>query len=263
MRKRKREEIADFDLIEELEYLDKPQKRRGIPAKFVIGFLLLMILIAGVLFSPLFAVQEILSQGTERFTTGQLAEMISLSQGDNLVLFSKSKAEKTLEQDPYIADAKLSKSLPHSITIQVTERKARGYVPYMGAYLYIDEEGRVLETQSAFYETLPVVRGLRFDSFVLGEVLPAENKEALLAVLQMSQMMKKYNLLDLVLEIDVSDTEDIYAYVNHVEIRLGSMHDSDQKIRILGEIVKTIPEEDRGSLDLRDLSKPIIFRYLT
>ena len=33
--------------------------------------------------------------------------------------------------------------------------------------------------------------------------------------------------------------------------------------RMMAEILKTIPEEDRGSLDLSDLSKPIVFQYLT
>jgi len=149
------------------------------------------------------------------------------------------------------------------MVIQVKERKARGYVSFMGAYLYIDEEGRVLETQTTYHEALPIVTGLKFDSFLLGEVLPVENKDSLQVVLQMSQLMKKYNLLDIVVEIDVTDPKDVYANVNKVLIHLGDMKDADQKVRIMGEIMKTIPKEDRGTLDLRDLNKPIIFQYLT
>jgi len=263
MPRKKKKRIDNVEFIEELEYYERPKKGQGINPKYVIGFLLLVIVFAGVLFSPLFAVKEIRSEGAEHFTTTDLSEMISLSQGDNLILFGKSKAKEILEQDPYIAEAKLKSELPDTMVIQVKERKVRGYVPYMGAYLYIDEEGRVLETQNAYHDALPLVRGLEFDSFLLGEVLPVENKDSLLVVLQMSQMMKKYNLLDMVVEIDVTDSKDIYAYVNKVEIRLGDMKDSDQKVRIMGEIMRTIPKEDRGTLDLRDLSKPIIFQYLT
>ncbi|WP_352400998.1 FtsQ-type POTRA domain-containing protein [Anaerotignum sp.] len=263
MPKKKKKRIDNVELLEELEFYEGPKRGRGINSKYIIGFLLLVIVIAGILFSPLFAVKEIRSEGAEHFTTTELAAMISLSQGDNLILFGKSKAEKILEQDPYIAQAKLKAELPGTMVVEVKERKVRGYVPYMGAYLYIDEEGRVLETQNVYHDALPVVRGLNFDSFLLGEVLPVENADALQIVLQMSQMMKKYNLLDLVVEIDVTDPKDIYAYVNKVEIRLGDMADSDQKVRIMGEIVKTIPKEDRGTLDLRDLRKPIIFQYLT
>ncbi len=260
---KKKKSMVDADLLEEFAYYEKAQKRRGINPKIIIGMLLLIIIFAGILFSPLFAVKNIRAEGAEHFTATELAEAISLSHGDNLILFGKGKAEKILEQDPYIAEATLKAQLPNTMVIQVKERKVRGYVPYMGAYLYIDEEGRVLETQNAITEAVPIVTGLKFDSFLLGEVLPAENKESLQIVLQMSQLMKKYNLLDIVVEIDVTDPGDVYADVNKVEIHLGDMEDADQKVRIMGEIMKTIPKEDRGTLDLRDLSKPIIFQYLT
>ncbi len=257
----KKKRINNIEFIEDLEYYQKPKRR--INSKFIIGFLLFVITIAGILLSPLFAVKEIRSEGAEHFTTTELAERISLSHGDNLILFGKGRAEKILELDPYISEVKLEAELPNTMVIQVKERKVRGYVPYMGAYLYIDEDGRVLETQNAYHEALPIVTGLKFDSFLLGEVLPVENKDSLLVVLQMSQLMKKYNLLNLVVKIDVTDAESVYAYINKVEIRLGDMKDADQKVRIIGEIMKTIPEEDRGTLDLRDLKKPIIFQYLT
>lgn len=263
MRKKKKRLEDNVELLEELEYYERLERGRKIHPKYIIGFLVLVMIIAGVLFSPVFSVKEIRSEGAQHFTTTELAEIISLSQGDNLILYGKSKAEELLNQEPYIAEAKLKMELPDTMVIQVKERKVRGYVPYMGAYLYIDEEGRVLETQNAYHDALPVVRGLQFDRFLLGEVLPVENKDSLQVVLQMSQMMKKYDLLDMVVEIDVTDPKDVYAYVNKVEIRLGEMQDADQKVRIMGEIMRTISEEDRGTLDLRDLSKPIIFQYLT
>ncbi len=108
-----------------------------------------------------------------------------------------------------------------------------------------------------------MVRGLLFDSFQKGEILPVKNPEKLTVILRMSQLMQKYELLDLVVEIDVSNPKDVYAEVNQVQIHLGSMENGDQKIRMMAEILKTIPEEDRGSLDLSDLSKPIVFQYLT
>jgi hypothetical protein len=93
-----------------------------------------------------------------------------------------------------------------------------------------------------------------------------ENPEALSVVLQVSQLMEKYELLDLVVEIDVSNPKSIYAYVNQVQIILGNMENGDTKIRYMAEIMKTIPEEDRGTLDLGELDKPngtVVFRYLT
>lgn len=272
MKKQKKptkKQIADFDLMEEmegLEYYQKKPKPKRIGQKWILALALLLLLAAGILFSPLFLVKEIRVEGNSHFTASALSEKIGLSVGDHLLLFSGGRAEKTLKQEPYIADAALTMELPDTMVIRVQERKVRGYVPYMGAYLYIDDAGRVLDVQDACHEALPLVRGLIFDSFTKGEVIPVQNPEALDSVLRISQLMEKYELLDLVVEIDVSDPEDIYAYVNQVQIHLGNMKNGDTKIRYMAEVMKKIPAEDRGTLNLSELDKPsgsVVFRYLT
>ncbi|MBQ2413270.1 MAG: FtsQ-type POTRA domain-containing protein [Anaerotignum sp.] len=262
----KRQEMFDIDLMDELDYYQKPKPKKGVDQKVIIGVALALVAVIGLLLSPVFATKNVAVEGAEHYTKEQLCDMIGLSGGDNIFLFGKGKAAQKLEQDPYIADAKLSMRVPDTIVIQVKERKVRGYVPYMGSYLYIDETGRVLDVQDACREALPQVKGLIFDSFTLGEVIPVENQEALNVMLHFSQLMEKYELLDLVVEIDVSNPENIHAAVNQVEIILGDMENGDTKIRYMAEVMKTIPKEDRGTLDLSVLDKPngtVVFRYLT
>ena len=262
----KRQDMFDIDLMDELDYYQKPKPKKGVDQKVIIGVALALVAVIGLLLSPVFATKNVAVEGAEHYTKEQLCDMIGLSGGDNIFLFGKGKAAQRLEQDPYIADAKLSCRWPDTLVIDVTERKVRGYVPYMGSYLYIDEAGRVLDVQDACREAAPMVKGLSFGSFTLGEVIPVENPEALSVVLQVSQLMEKYELLDLVVEIDVSNPKRIYAYVNQVQIILGNMENGDTKIRYMAEIMKTIPEEDRGTLDLGELDKPngtVVFRYLT
>lgn len=245
----------------------RPQKRRRkkepLRQKILIGALVFIIAIVGLLFSPFFETETINLTGCNRYSLGEICDTISFHTGDNLVLYNQSKAEKLLISDPYIADANISLQLPDTMNITIEERLVRGYVPYMGAYLYIDMEGRVLETQSTYSDALPVVTGLKFTSFQLGELLPVENAEALTVMLQISKLIEKYELLDHVLEVDVSDANNIVVFVNGVQVYLGDVERIDQKVRYMAEIIATIPEEDRGSLDLSDLDKPLIFQYLT
>lgn len=261
-KKRKKKKRTDVNLMKELEYYRAKSIKVTSRQKYAIAGILVLLVIGGVLFSPLFAVKNIRNEGAVHFTTSQLCEKIGLSPGDNTIFFGKGRAARLLEKEPYIEKAKVSAKLPDTMIITVTERKVRGYVPYMGSYLYIDDVGRVLDVQDAYYEALPLVKGLSFGNFKKGEVIPAENPEALDVMLQISQVMEKYELLDLVVEIDVSNPDDIYADVNQVQIHLGDMENSEQKIKIMAEIMKKIPEKDRGTLDLSDLNKPIIFQYL-
>ena len=263
---KKSQEMLDIDLMEEIGYYQKKPQKKGLDQKIVIALVLVVVVAACMLFSPLFSVKKIEVEGASQFTTSELCEKIGLSKGDNLLLFSKGRAEKTLEKSPYIASAKLSAKLPHTMKITIKERKARGYVPYMGSYLYIDEEGRVLEVAGSCRDALPLVKGLKFDSFTEGEILPVQNTDALAVILEISQLMEKYELLDEVVEIDVSKPKDIYAYVNQVQIHLGNMTNGDMKIQYMQQIVKTIPKEDRGILDLSGLDNPkanVTFQYLT
>ena len=110
---------------------------------------------------------------------------------------------------------------------------------------------------------LPVVYGLEFSEFTLGKKIDAENKAAFDIIVEMAQFMNRYELLNVVVKIDVSDLKNVLAYVNNIEVNLGDMSNGDQKIRTLSEIIKNINPADRGTLDLSDLSKPIIFKYLT
>ena len=110
---------------------------------------------------------------------------------------------------------------------------------------------------------MPVVYGLKFDQFRLGELLDAKNKESFDVVVLISQMITKYELLNNIMEIDVNDPENITASINQIEIRFGSIENCEQKMAYLAQILSTIPEKDRGVLDLSDMSRPIVFRYLS
>ena len=225
---------------------------------------------AGVLFcaalfmlSPVFTIKNIEITPMDKYSKEELCEMINLKEGGNLFLFNRFSAAKLLKNDTYIKNAKIKYKFPDTVEVDIDERKVRGYVPYMGSYLYIDEYGRVLEINKEMAKALPVVTGLQFDSFVVGETIDADNKKAFDIMVDVAQLMNKYELLDIVVKIDVSDTDKIMAFVNKIEINLGDLSNGDQKIRTMAEVVKNIASNDRGTLDLSDLSKPIVFKYLT
>lgn len=111
-RQKKSQEMLDIDLMEEIGYYQKKPQKKGLDQKIVIALVLVVVVAACVLFSPLFSVKKIEVEGASQFTTSALCEKIGLSKGDNLLLFSKGRAEKTLEKSPYIASAKLSASCP-------------------------------------------------------------------------------------------------------------------------------------------------------
>lgn len=218
---------------------------------------------AVILASPVFAVNNIEVNELKYFTKDEICTKIGLSQGDNGVFFNKGKAEKKLEEDKYIYSAEISFKLPDTMVITVDENRIYGYIPYLGSYLYINREGRVIDIKNETEEKLPVIEGLEFGYFTQGEIIPVENSEAFNTALIISRAMSKYEMLDKKISINVSDSENIYAYIDNIKVLLGDTTRMEEKIKTMSEAVKEIPDGDRGTLDLRDLSKPIIFKYST
>ena len=218
---------------------------------------------AVILASPVFAVKNIEINELQYFTKEDICSRIGLYTGDNGVFFNKGKAEKILESDKYISNADISFRFPDTMVVTITENRICGYINYLGNYLYIDREGRVIDVKSETSENLPIIEGLKFSSFTVGEVMQVENEEAFEAALIISKAMTKYDMLDKDVSINVADSENIYAYVDNIKVLLGDTSRMEEKIKTMIEAVAEIPEGDMGTLDLQDLSKPIIFKYST
>ena len=238
----------------------KKKIRKKLSLKFIMILLVACLGGAGIIFSPIFSVKTIEITEMEQYSNDDICDIIGLRTGANIFLYDKKKAVEVLNENNYIETAEITVQLPSTIYINIEERKVRGYVPYAGSYLYIDEYGRVLDETK---KTLPVVYGLKFDQFRLGELLDAKNKESFDVVVLISQMITKYELLNNIMEINVNDPENITANINQIEIRFGSIENCEQKMAYLAQILNTIPEKDRGVLDLSDMSRPIVFRYLS
>lgn len=241
----------------------KKKIRKKLSMKFIMILMVACLGGAGIIFSPIFSVRNIEITPLEQYSDDEVCEMISLKTGSNVFLYDKKRATEILNQNNYIESAEILVELPSTIKININERKVRGYVPYAGSYLYIDEYGRVLDVQDETKKALPVVYGLKFDQFQLGELLDAKNKESFNVVVLISQMVTKYELLDVIMEIDVNDIQNITANINQIEIRFGTVDNCEQKMAYLSQILATIPEKDRGILDLSDMTRPIVFRYLS
>ncbi len=253
------------------EEYDEPEEeinhvrcRRGRPGKrAALGIIIMAAVAVVVCASPVFAVKNIEMSELSYFTKDEICSKINLSVGDNGLFFSKRKAEKALEKEQYIESANVYFKMPDTMVIDIDENKIYCYIPYLGNYLYVNRDGRVIDIKSEIEENVPVVEGLKFSSFKQGEIISVENEKAFETALIISGVMSKYDIEEKALRINVSDCEDIYAYIGSVKVLLGDTTRMDEKIKTMFEAVSEIPEGDKGTLNLQDLDNPIIFKYST
>ncbi len=211
--------------------------------------------------SPYFEINSIQINGLDNLTEEQVKGMLTTNEGNNIFSFSASKCEKNILKSHYVESVNISRDLPHTIIIDLNEYKLRGYVPYMGSYLYINENGLILDIQKNITKQLPVIEGLNFDNFTAGEVLNVDNPNAFSTMVELSKLFDKYQLLTDIIRVDVTNINDIHLYVNNVDVEFGNMDNANRKILMLIEVLKQLDTNYAGVLNLT--GDNATFEYLT
>lgn len=86
--------------------------------------------------SPRFAVKNIRVEGTVKRTPEQVSESAGLTIGMNIFSVDLASARRRLLQDPWVATAEVSRQLPSTLSISLTEREAAAVVA-VDADLYL------------------------------------------------------------------------------------------------------------------------------
>ncbi|HKA90281.1 MAG TPA: FtsQ-type POTRA domain-containing protein [Haliangiales bacterium] len=91
--------------------------------------------------SPRFAVGRIDVSGNAHVTREEILRRAAIAPGVNVFALSVRDAEDRLRRSPWIADARVERSLPDGIAIAVVERRAQAMVAAEGKLYLVDEAG--------------------------------------------------------------------------------------------------------------------------
>lgn len=232
--------------------------------KIFIGIFSVTLIIIGILLCPYFYIKTTVITGNGIVSRDEILKVCELNTGNtNLYAFNSFKAEEELLKNPYIKSVEFSRVFPDILEISINERKPCAYIPYTNTFLFMDDEGRILDSKKSYTIPLPVVYGLDFNTFTLGQKLQVEKQEKLDAVVELSKLMNIYKITENVVRVDVSKPNDIHLHVNKIDVVFGEFTDLNWKVGALSEIVKKLSPDDKGILDISSPNKNPVFTYLT
>jgi len=217
------------------------------------------------MFSPFFFMRELIISGDINVTRNEITERLDVDFTTNLLFFNTRAARSRLLENLYIADVDFRRELPGRLYVHVRERRLAAYVEHTpGSFLYIDERGRVLEVRSFTSGTRPIVVGLDFTRFALGEVLDVPDAGAFTVATEYALHIYHHGLVDRVSYIDVSDMENIRILVGYIEFNVGNITDAESRVRVIAGILAEMPDVDfaRGFVDLRETRGEYFFEIL-
>ncbi len=111
-------------------------------------------------------VNEIRFHGLSRLRPEELLAILPVRRGDHLLLVDPEVTEAALLRDPWVARAEVRRGLPHTLDVDVVERRAVALVDLGGLYL-VDAKGEVFKrAEPGDGLDLPVVTGIERDAWV-------------------------------------------------------------------------------------------------
>ena len=215
------------------------------------------------LVSPYFNIEDVVIQGNIRVTHSDIRDRLGVTATTNILMFNTTAARRRIEANLYIDDVIFRRDLPDRLYVTIIERRLSAYVQYRNSFLHLDDFGRVLEVRSYISESRPILVGLEFTRFQLGEILDVENAIDFAGVVLYTQLLVTHDLIHSITYINVSDPANIRILVNYLDFHVGGIADADEKVRTIAEILNELPDAGRmrGFIDMRNI-QPLFFLEL-
>lgn len=216
------------------EYFAGRRKRRLI--KVIVILLVLLCLSVGTLiFLQKFTIKTVTVDGSSHYTKEEIVDMVMKSPEDRISLVLSMKYHNTsITNIAFIQSIEVNVVSADTIHIQVYEKSLAGYIKYLGQYMYFDKDGIVVEASDRIASGIPEITGLKFDSVILHNALPVENAEVFSEVLEIANLLTKYDLdVD---KIYFNKKMQITLYMGDVRVSVGSSDKLAEKIMKLRDL---------------------------
>lgn len=222
------------------------KKRRRKIFKIIKILCLISIIIGGIIFallSPIFNIKNIEVSGNSKISADTIISLSGLKTDYNIFSFWTSDVEKAIKQNAYIDKVEVERKLPDSIQISVHERIPTYMLTLGNAYVYINNQGYILEITSKKLE-VPILIGYntKAEEIVAGNRLNETDLKKLNDVLKIMEATSSIenNISKLITQIDITDKNNYILDLpsEKKKIYLGDTSDLSTKVLWMDKILE-------------------------
>ena len=196
-------------------------------------------------------IQTVYVEGNVHYTEDEIKSFVMEGfLGNNSLYLSLKYKNRGVEDITFVDVMDVSILSPDTIKITVYEKALAGYVKYLDTYMYFDKDGYVVESSSVKTQGVPQITGLDFDHVVLGEPLPVEDDGVFANILEITQLLNKYELsAD---KIYFHSADEVTIYFGDVKVSVGKTGESlEDKIMLLANFLQQL-EGKSGTLQMEN-----------
>lgn len=231
----------------------RKRKSRKINGKWLLlGAAVLLFVFLALLAAGIFRVKKVEVSGNSYYSEEEIQELVMDGHENSLYLFALYNYLEGKEI-PFVDKVELSLKSPGTIKIRVYEKLMIGYVEYMGANLYFDKDGTVVESSERVLEGIPCIQGLKFDTLTLYQPLDVKNKKIFEILRSLTQVMEKYELVPDAINLQNEGKKIVLTFGN-VRINLGAGKNMDEKASGIKTLLPEL-EDKSGVLHMEDYTR--------
>ena len=210
---------------------ERRRKKRRKIGLYILLILILLIAAGAFIVMNVFTVENVVVEGNELYSSTQIENMVLNDEYSWNSLYVDLKYRFVdIGEVPFVDTMEVSLDNPHTVHIKVYEKGMLGYlyINSIGQNAYFDKDGFVVETSTEVIDGVPKITGISCEEVVLYEKLQLENSDILRDLLNLTQTLKKYNLLPDEIQYD-SNMEPV-LYYGTIQVKIGSEDNLSQKV---------------------------------
>lgn len=229
----------------EQEVKNRQRKKKLKIIKYTFLMLSIIAIIIATATSPLFNIKEIKVEGNEKITNDEIISLSQINVNQNTYKTNMKKAEEKILKNPYIKSVKIKRVLPDKVSITVEERKTTFMIEYGSGYVYINNQGYILEVSTQKLE-VPILQGAETisEEFVPGNRLCVNDLEKMSTAIKIMEVAESNDISNLITRIDIENKQN-YKISFESEQKIAYLGDeTDIGTKILS--IKSILEKEQG-----------------
>jgi cell division protein FtsQ len=243
------------------ELIVRRRKKKLYKRSCILFLLLFSILVTLCLKLKYFNISNIVVSGNKNITSNDIIKLSGINMGNNVFYINSHKSKEGVLSNPYILDVEISRKLPSTINISVTERKAVFYGIKNEKFLVFGGDGIVLEERSSV-EGMKLVKldGFDYNKSSLGNVLRCDDKRKVNILGKLTSILFSSSNNLGIDYIDINDLVNIKAYCGNMCFKLGSGDSLDKKINTAINILNGNNLKDaKGYIDVSFNGNPVFY----
>ncbi|MFU0826641.1 MAG: FtsQ-DivIB-C domain-containing protein [Lachnoclostridium sp.] len=199
------------------------------------------------------SLKTVIVEGNSHYTNEELEKKVITKKTDRntFLLYLRYKYGKA-DSIPFVQQINIEMVDRNTAKIHVYEKIVTGCIEFMGEYMYFDKDGIVVESSDEKLPGVPLITGLKFNRIILYEKLEVQKKSLFTTILNLTQLIKKFELsID---KIQFDDSLEVILYSGDNKILLGKREAYDEQ---LAELKNILPKAEGKKLlfDMKDFKE--------